>query len=727
MCGKLNPPERVECQFCHARLIPLQATPPESGAGGPMQPFSPQDSEHSPDEPIDWLRSLRQGPAEPAAEAEETHPDLDSSQEPFVAQGQQAEGLDWLTSLRGPAELGDEEVPEDAAQETGSPEEPSLDWTGASPQAAGGPGGESDWLASMRLGSTPAGPGSPEPQAESGDPSSGQAAGEGGLPSEESVFPSEEGDFPSQGTQPEPSELDDQEPEWLRRIRTRHSIEQQPAIEAGAPSAPADEPIPFPPPDPDNPMRDNRLDWLTGLGDQAEQGIPPTPPPSASDAPFTSDNQADLSESEPLDGADLPDWLKDMKPAETGAQPKTPFSEDTEPKETGRNGEAEPGLAPADLPTWLEAMRPVESAAPFTPTRDESEDQVENAGPLSGLRGVLPAEPDVAQVQKPPAYSAKLQVSEANRSNAAMLEQMVKNEGTPRPLPRRSAISSQQFLRIGIAVVLFLVVLWPLVTGSPKVKLPDFPIETGVTNQLINQLPSGAPVLVAVDFEPGLSGEMNAASAALVDHLILRGAYLTLVSTSPTGPAQAEQLLALSSQSSGFSNPVQVQYANLGFIPGGAAGLLSFAQAPRQMMPFTTDGSPVWESGPLQNIASLDKFGMVLVITDNPDKARAWIEQVQPTLGSTPLVMAISAQAEPMVRPYYEARPQQVQGLVTGLAGGAAYENLNGRLGLAAPYWNAFSLGLLAAALLILLGGAVNALIALWARRKKAAGGEASR
>ena len=86
-----------------------------------------------------------------------------------------------------------------------------------------------------------------------------------------------------------------------------------------------------------------------------------------------------------------------------------------------------------------------------------------------------------------------------------------------------------------------------------------------------------------------------------------------------------------------------------------------------------------------------------------------WIEQYQPHLAAKPLIMILSAQAEPIVRPYYEASPQQVQGIVSGTVGAAAYENLLGRVGIARSQWGAYSLGVLAACLLILVGGLFNA------------------
>ena len=290
-----------------------------------------------------------------------------------------------------------------------------------------------------------------------------------------------------------------------------------------------------------------------------------------------------------------------------------------------------------------------------------------------------------------------------------MLEELIKAEGEALPVPGRPLVSSQHLLRMAFALILFVAILWPLVASGPVAPIPVFSPETGAANQLIGQLASQDPVLIAIDYQPGLSGEMDAIAATLFDHLMLRGAYLTLVSTTASGPIQAEHVVALADQQFGHSYLGAGEYTNLGYIPGGPTGLISFAANPRAMMAYALDdGRPAWENSPLQSVQNLSDFALVTVITENPETARAWIEQVQPALGDKPLIMAISAQAEPMVRPYYEAFPKQVQGMVVGLAGSVEYESLMGHPGLAHSYWNSFGIGLLAAILLIFVGGLIN-------------------
>jgi hypothetical protein len=206
-----------------------------------------------------------------------------------------------------------------------------------------------------------------------------------------------------------------------------------------------------------------------------------------------------------------------------------------------------------------------------------------------------------------------------------------------------------------------------------------------------------------------MSGEMDAATSAVLDHLMIQGVFVTLVSTSPTGPVQAERLIDTVNLVGGHQyRPDAGQFVNLGYISGGASGLLSFSDNPRGTLTYTLGGDPVWELPSLQRIKALADFDLVLVATENPNTARNWIEQVGPGLGETSLIMVTSAQAEPIVRPYYDASPRQVQGMVSGLAGGVAYEQSIGRTGNAHAYWSSFSYGMIISVFLILVGGGIN-------------------
>ena len=699
MCGKLNPAELEVCQFCQARLKPFQASslteaePPASG--------QPSTSKAEPAEDVlpDWLQSLRQRQESlpEAAEPQEDVPDwLSNLRAPADEAPSAAEGAvpDWLSGMSGDTSSQTEATPAEPEQVFFSGEEP--DWLSkispsqpAEPPetlAQVTPGEAETNLAETLPEESPIQNEEETPEWLKGPAEEpGGAAGQTGLTDWE-----QEGQLGDLGAS---SETQDELPDWMAGILARQATGPEPA--RTRPEIP-----------------------LAALGAAAlaqSTGEPPAPPvqePQPKGVQPFSSKEGLLAELGALDTGELPAWLAGITPLEPEKQEPTPQA-----------APVESGLAPSDeLPSWLEAMRPVESAAILAAMPDLSHETIESAGPLSGLRGVLPAEPGVAQGQKPHVHSIKLQISETNQANAVLIEQMIKTEGQARPIVRRSVITTQRILRIGIAVVLFLAVLWPLVTGSPQASLPGFTPETYAANQLIEGLSAGAPVLLAFDYQPGLSGEMDAAAAGVIDHLMVKGAYLAVISTASTGSAQAERLLAMVNQAGQHNFTSPDQYTDLGFIPGGPTGLLSFALSPRQVMPLALDGKSPWQGSPLQDVTAVKDFALTIVITDNPDDARAWVEQVGPALENKPLTMVISAQAEPMVRPYVQSNPPQISGLVIGLSGGASFEDLNGRKGLGQTYWNAFSLGLVAAVLLILVGGLFTAGSTVWARTKETEG-----
>ncbi len=239
------------------------------------------------------------------------------------------------------------------------------------------------------------------------------------------------------------------------------------------------------------------------------------------------------------------------------------------------------------------------------------------------------------------------------------------------------------------------------------------PSDNFASSTLIDALAANVPVLVAFDYDPALSGEMEAVAAPLMDRLLAKGVPLVLVSSSPTGPILAEHFLANTPLINMYASNAGEQYINLGYLPGGPAGLLYFAEDPLDAMPYTVDGKLAWDTAPFQNLRNLSDFAAVLVVTDNSDTGRDWVEQVAPHLGDTPMLMMISAQAEPMLRPYFDSG--QIKGFISGLSDAKIYEQKFSRPGQAYHYWDSYKVGMLIAEILIVAG----ALYALWMDRRR--------
>ena len=715
----------------------------------------------------DWLAGLGE-----AAEAKEEIPEwlaglrginLTEST-PAAEETEPASPLEDTSNWMG--RLGDETEP--AATEFPAGGSPLLPESPAVETNAGLAAGDEspDWLKSLQ--SSPSG--EPEPPQ--------TTSGEGSLPNWLSGLPETppEATPPAQEEPvPAPSEA---VPDWLDRLAKKpdQPEPEKPAAQetpipdwlssfgsaSATPEAPPAEDVP---------------DWLTNLESKSEPDAG-TPAPSSREQDMPADIlpgempgwlsrlQTDASavrNEEPSEGVfgtvskvpvsqrgtgPLPDWLTKIEPAETPSDSMPALIEDgsenspDEPGETAYSmgtpewlsrlnpeqasektaendeGQADSGsLSTSELPSWVQAMRPVESVVDSRTAQLEDSQVTEQSGPLAGLRGVLPAGPGLGSMRKPPAYSSKLQVSDGQHRYASFLEQLVVGEANPQTVPT-PRLSSNRLWRWLITFVLLLAVGLPLLKGA-QVASPTLlgSSDDYASSRIIDALAGNVPVLVAFDYDPALSGELEAVAAPLMDQVLSKGIPLVLVSTSPTGPALAEHFLHNAPLINVYLSQSGEQYFNLGYLAGGPAGLLYFADAPTSAMPLTVDGANAWNSGPLQGIHELSDFAAVIVLTDNADTGRIWIEQAGPHLGNKPMLMMISAQAEPMIRPYFDSG--QIKGLVSGLSDAKIYEQKYGRPGLANHYWDSFKIGMLFAELLIAAGAIYGVVIDQRARRKE--------
>ena len=221
----------------------------------------------------------------------------------------------------------------------------------------------------------------------------------------------------------------------------------------------------------------------------------------------------------------------------------------------------------------------------------------------------------------------------------------------------------------------------------------------------INALPENSPVLIIMDYEPSLAGEMEAAAGPLLNQLsVSRHPTLTVICTSPSGAGWVDRLLT--------DTKVDTQPLNLGYLSGGVAGIRGFTENPKGVLPGI-------------QVNRFADFAAVIILTDHAESSQAWIEQISLTkqtdaVASThPLLVVASAQAGPMLQPYVISN--QVNGMVSGIAEAARYENLNaGQPGIVRSYWDAFSVGLLIAIIAMVIGSIWSLITGIRARRATA-------
>jgi hypothetical protein len=556
----------------------------------------------------------------------------------------------------------------------------------------------------------------------------------------------------------EPSGTPSSDQDWLKSFQSAES--EQPAQGSTPAWLNADAPTEKSGPEQPAAKDDAGLDIPSWLKAAAPQSSIFTEPPAAQETPVPSPassempdwlntfKSADASESQTVPQSsmskpvedELPSFMKDIQPAGdtdslfTEMPDWLSITDDTVSPESVpapiTNADA---IAPGDLPSWVQAMRPVDAGTPQTSTSLSGDKTPEARGALAGLQGVLPAGKGFPPTSRPKAYSIKLQANEEQQAHAALLEQILAAETAPVSLEAFTTIGTSRGLRWLLAFLFFAVLAAVLSMRTQIFALPSsllVPQEFGGALQVAQSIPENAPVLVVFDYEPARAGEIEAAAVPMFDQMLLsRHPRLTFVSTNETGAVLAERFIS-SGYLADHKYQSGVQYLNLGYLPGGQMGIRAFAENPGKTAQYTVPQSSnllnfaptlAWTLPPLEGVTSLSQFAAWILITDNADSARVWIEQTGSARETVPFVVISSAQAAPMIQPYYASK--QISGLVSGLYGGALFEqNNSGRPGTARTYWDAYSIGMLLAMVLILGGGLLNLALGL---RDRAAAREA--
>jgi hypothetical protein len=468
------------------------------------------------------------------------------------------------------------------------------------------------------------------------------------------------------------------------------------------------------------PLGAGALDWFASHNLEEDQ-IPATPESSAGinsglseetstlpidqtqDEPVLPESDIFSASSESLPGTNpdveslfsmnnVPDWLSNP---ELGASDVSVQRPEIPPVEEGES------LAPVELPSWVQAMRPVEAV--ISETASGIEDQTpERDGPLAGLRGVIPLLP-IGSSRRPKALSLTLQATDEQQASAGLLEQILAGETSPRPSTTSAFLTSQRVLRWALTGLVIIVLGAMIALRSQSMPVSTtLPAEAAFASSAIATIPENAPVLVVLDYEPALAGEMEAVSGPFLGNMVLlRHPNLSFLSTSPNGSALVERLMANTkinrAAPEGLGYQAGEGYFNLGYLPGGSAGVLAFVESPQTAIRSADD------------VENFSQYAAVIVLTDHAESGRVWVEQLDArkqsdsALTSQPLLVVASAQAGPLLQPYVSSR--QVAGMISGLPDAARYEFVkNMPPGMARTYWDTFGIGLLLAVILIAVG-----------------------
>ncbi|HSM55354.1 MAG TPA: zinc ribbon domain-containing protein [Candidatus Sulfomarinibacteraceae bacterium] len=364
------------------------------------------------------------------------------------------------------------------------------------------------------------------------------------------------------------------------------------------------------------------------------------------DSPF-----ADGPDAEPTPLEEIPEWLKpppgadlvisdaDEELLSLGAAESSDEWADLldalPPPEQDRQS-----LSQADIPEWLQALKPqaLREDSEETPAPPEPE---ESEGPLAGLRGVIGVAPAMAHSRAAERIDPDLSAQE-HKQQVALLRQLARSEGqsvSRRTLPTHITTQSTT-IRLLLALLLLVALFIGLFFPETIVELtPWAPVGAPVEATGMINAAAGEPVIVAFEYTPALAGALEEDARSVLDMLANNGSAAILVSQTAAGATLARQAA---------SDTPDLQSVDVGYIPGGAAGLRSMAQclAGGQLCD-SLFGRPLSQD----DGAALGDAALIILLSGERSQLIDWVEQVQTTSNISMLAFVTEAIA-PVAAPY---------------------------------------------------------------------------
>ncbi len=332
--------------------------------------------------------------------------------------------------------------------------------------------------------------------------------------------------------------------------------------------------------------------------------------------------------------------------------------------------EEEANIASSELPEWLRESKKQAGgiSAILREREDRSLEQLddrtlelrelgmnisieeETTPQSSQLKSILADVPEFLSVasfstQSTSPVLGTMKLTSEQEKRAHMLNLLVKGESVAQSRERRRL--RFPLGRVLVALLLLGAILVPLLTNFSFIPNPPASFSAGSMAQgafsAIDALPEESFVLLAIEYGGSASQELDDTTTALLQHIASRGAKPILTSGNSLSLVRASALAEAAFPQGANSNYYVTRY-----LPDTVMSLRDLVENTPLILKNDAQGKP---NGIRLN--SLDALTLIIVVSDNSDTLRAWMEQVKPNT-TTPFIVASSYGATPLIMPYLE-------------------------------------------------------------------------
>jgi hypothetical protein len=404
----------------------------------------------------------------------------------------------------------------------------------------------------------------------------------------------------------------------------------------------------------------------------------------------------DRAAGQPLPEAE-PEQESDAAPEPSGDE--EPGNEDWLTRIRKAHGTLEPAAKETDaagrsLLEWLVALEDEQTAKE---SNEAEPDEPTPAASEETQRIDLGAAPDESQMTRPVptgaprAVLAALNLTREEQVQADLLAAVLTDEKADRPFTPPRHKRGFQWANAFFLLVLLVSLGLTLFTGGPDALFrPGAPAGALALVDWVETLPEDADLMLIFDYQPAYTAEMDLVARSLLELAAERAGSLAVVSSAATGPLLSEALLT-----EVFENTATIPVERLGYYPVESYGAYGVAAG--------LTVSPSASNPPGSADAILDReLDGILIFSDRFEGAQSWVAQLGALSPETPLGLAVTAQAGPLLQPYVDSG--QVVGMVAGLPDAAALEGRLGDGGALGHRLRAYQAGVLVVILALLLG-----------------------
>lgn len=267
-------------------------------------------------------------------------------------------------------------------------------------------------------------------------------------------------------------------------------------------------------------------------------------------------------------------------------------------------------------------------------------------------------------------------------------------------------------IALGVTVPLFL---------NAREEVPLTPEVQGIY-EAIEKLPPGSRVLLACDYDPGTAAEIQPMTVTFLKQALSRRLRVVVVGLWPQGPLQANQALDEALEDPRVARvgvEYGVNYVNLGYQAGNEVAIQRMGSDITAVFPRDMHGEPVEKFPIMQGVHDFSSFAYVMNISSGYPGLVEWVQFAGDRFHAT-IGVGVTAVNAPLAYPYF---PKQITGILGGMLGAAAYEQISGFAGKGQTYMLSQSAGHIVVILFIVVGNVAFFLARRRARKASAGQG----